>query len=147
MLFQRIDKGQAERVFSYFYNVSGGTITQGYAAQWDTGTTDGVRVTTPTTAGLSLFVGIAVADVANSAYGKFQVYGYRASAYVINSYTTDVTAGDILVPVNGQGYLAKSAVGDGKSGFAYFADSAFGSVTQTTLAAAVNGKKIFLRCL
>jgi hypothetical protein len=142
MLFQRINRSDAETVFSIFYNVAGATITANYPAVWDVSSPDGVAVSKPATATLSLIVGIATADIADSAYGKFQLYGYRSSAYVTNDTSVAIAAGDILIPVNAQWYLARSGASDGKSGFVYAAQS---FATGATPAAA--NKKVFIRCL
>lgn len=142
MLFQRINREDAETVFAIFYNVSAATITANYPAVWDTATADGIRVTKPATATLSLLVGVATADVSDSSYGKFQIYGYRSSAFVTNDTSVAIAAGDILIPVNAQWYLARSAASDGKSGFIY-AGQAF--ATATTPAAA--NKNAFIRCM
>lgn len=125
-----------------FYNVAGATITAGYPAVFDISTADGVRVSKPATATLSLVVGIAVESIADSAYGKFQLYGYRSQANITNDTSVAVAAGDILIPVNAQWYLARSAASDGKSGFIYAAEA---FATAATPAAA--NKKTFLRCL
>ena len=142
MMFQRIQREDAEHVFSVFYNVAGATITANYPAVWDVSSPDGVAVSKPATATLSLLVGIATADIADSAYGKFQLYGYRASAYMTNDTSQAIAAGNILIPVNDQWYLDYSAASDGKSGFIY-AGEAF--ATGATPAAA--NKKCFIRCL
>lgn len=142
MLFQRINRSDAERIFAVFYNVAGATITAGYPAVFDISTADGVRVSKPASATLSLVVGIAVESIADSAYGKFQLYGYRSQANITNDTSVAVAAGDILIAVNAQWYLARSAASDGKSGFVYAAEA---FATATTPAAA--NKKTFLRCL
>ena len=142
MLFQRINRSDAERVFSIFYNVAGASITAGYNAVWDISSPDGVAVSKPATATLSCIVGIAVETVADSAYGKFQVYGYRSQAYLTNDTSQAVAAGDIMIPVNAQWYLDWSAASDGKSGFVYAAEA---FATATTPAAA--NKKAFIRAL
>ena len=144
MLFQRINREDAEKVFSMFFNVAGATITANYPAVWDITATqiDGVRVSKPATATLSLLVGVANRDIVDSAYGLFQQYGYRASGFVTNDTSQAVAAGDILIPVNAQWYLARSAASDGKTGFLY-AGEAF--ATATTPAAA--NKKVFIRAL
>ena len=142
MLLQRINRSDAERVFAVFYNVAGATITAGYPAVFDISTADGVRVSKPASATLSLVVGIAVESIADSAYGKFQLYGYRSQANITNDTSVAVAAGDILIPVNAQWYLARSAASDGKSGFVYAAEA---FATAATPAAA--NKKTFLRCL
>lgn len=145
MRFERVNYSDAEKVFAVFYNVSAATITAGYPACWDVSTCDGIRVTKPATANLSLVVGLAAENIANSTYGKFQVYGYNSSGLVINATAQDVTAGNIIVPVNAQWYLNYSAASDGKSGF-LLAGETYASVTQTTLSAAA-AKKVLIRCL
>jgi hypothetical protein len=145
MRFQRINYNDAEKVFAVFYNVAGATITSGYPACWDTSTADGIRVTKPATANLSLVVGLAAENIADSAYGKFQVYGYNSGGLVINATAQTLAAGDILVPVNAQWYLNFSAASNGLSGF-LIAGESYASVTQTTLSASA-AKKVFIRCL
>lgn len=143
MLFQRIQREDAEKVFTIVYNVAGATITANYPTVWDIGASvDGLRVSKPATATLSLFVGVATADIADSAYGKVQNYGYKASAFITNDTSVAVAAGDILIPVNAQWYLARSAASDGKSGFIYAAEA---FATATTPAAA--NKKVLIRAL
>ena len=56
-------------------------------------------VTKPASATLSLFAGIANEDIADSAYGLLQAYGYRSAGYVINGVTA-IAAGNILIPEN-----------------------------------------------
>lgn len=142
MIFPRITRGNVERVFALFFNVAGATITANYPAVWDIATADGVRVSKPATATLSLLAGVANRDIADSAYGLFQVYGYRASGFVTNDTSQAIAAGDILIPVNAQWYLARSAASDGKTGFMYAGES---FATATTPAAA--NKKVFVRAL
>lgn len=142
MLFQRINREDAEKVFSIFYNVAGATITANYPAVWDVSTADGIRVSKPATATLGLFVGLANRDVADSAYGLFQQYGYRASAFVTQGTSVAVTAGNPLKLVAAQWYLTDAAVGDGLAGFIYAAEA---FATATTPAATT--KKVFIRAL
>jgi hypothetical protein len=142
MLFQRINREDAERVFAIFYNVAGAVMTANYPAVWDVSSPDGVAVSKPATATLSLLVGVATENIADSSYGKFQLYGYRSSALVTNDTSVAVAAGDILIPVNAQWHLARSGASDGKSGFLYAAEA---FATATTPAAA--NKKVFIRAL
>jgi hypothetical protein len=137
------NRSDAETVFAIFYNVAGATITSGYPAVWDVSSPDGVRVTQPATETLSLLVGISTQDIADSAYGKFQVYGYKASAYVTNATSVTVTAGHVLIPVAGAWYLTKSATGTGKDGMCYAGET---YAANTSVTAGAN-KKVFLRCL
>jgi hypothetical protein len=142
LMFQRINRSDAEQIFAAVYNVTGATQTAGYALVLDTSTFDGLRVTKPATATLSLFMGVANKDIADSSYGIAQIYGYRASAFVTNDTSQAIAAGDILIPVNAQSYLTRSAASDGKSGFAIAGQS---FATATTPAAA--NKNVFLRGL
>src|SRR5712692_8258021 len=84
--------------------------------------------------------GLANKDIADSSYGLFQNYGYRSSGFVTNGTSQAISAGDILIPVNAQNYLAWSAASDGKSGFIYAGES---FATATTPAAVT--KKVFIR--
>jgi hypothetical protein len=148
MQFARINLSSAERVFQIVYNTAGATVTANYPVVWDqSSTADGVRVTKPATANLSLLVGIATADITDSTYGKVQCYGYRSSAFITTDTSQAVNNGDILIPVNNQWYLTRSAASDGKSGFVY-AVGGSGTIafaTQTTPAAA--NKPVLIRCL
>jgi hypothetical protein len=144
MLFQRINRSDAETVFTIVFNISAATVTAGYPVVWDITSPDGVSVSKPAGATLSCLVGIAVSDIANSAYGKVQVYGYKASANVVNNVTTAIAAGNLLIPVDASWNLAYGAASDGKSGLIYAAES-YATATTTLLAAA--SKKIFIRCL
>jgi hypothetical protein len=143
VLFQRINRSDAERVFMVAQAVSGGTITAGYPVVWDiSASVDGVRVTQAATATLSLLVGIAVDTILNSAYGRIQVYGLQTQANVTNDTSQAIAAGDILKAVNAQNYLTRSGASDGTTGFVYAAAAV---ATATTPAAA--GVKVFLRAM
>lgn len=145
MLFQRVQRSDAETVYQIVYNISGSSavITAGYPCVWSIASTvDGLAVSKPATATLSCIVGIAVTDIANSAYGKVQCYGYKASALVTNDTSVAVAAGDILIPVNAQWYMARSGAGDGMTGLVLAAEAFATAATP----AAVN-QKVFIRCL
>jgi len=143
MIFNAFQRDDDDAVFTIVRNVSGAARAVGDAVVWDiSASVDGVRVTQPATATLSLFRGILVEALADSAYGKCQVHGYNASAYVTNSTNTAIAAGDILVPANAKDGLAYSAASDGKTGFV-FAAEAF--ATATTPAEAL--KKVLIRAL
>jgi hypothetical protein len=148
MLFQRVNRTDAEKVFVIVYNASGGAFTAGQAMEYDTGTSaDGIRVTTPSTAGLSAFAGLAASGIANGAYGLAQVYGYTASASVKPDVTTALVAGKILLPVNASADLSCAGSGgiaaaDGKSGFIIALQT---NTTMTTPVASAH--KVFIRAL
>lgn len=143
MLIQRLSSDSQELVFSVVKNVSGSTLSAGASVVYELGTNlDGVRVTTPATATLSAFAGVTIESVANNAKGRVRLYSYQAEAYVTNDTSVAIAAGDILIPVNGQTFLGRSAASDGKTGFV-IAGEAF--ATATTPAVAL--KKVLLRAL
>ena len=148
MLFQRVNRTDAEKVFVVVYNASGGAFTTGQVLQWDVGASaDGIRVTTPATAGLSAFAGLASAGIANAAYGLAQVYGYTASASLAPDITTALVAGSILLPINASADLSGNAAtgwdaSDGKTGFLIAMQT---NTTMTTPVASAH--KVFIRAL
>ncbi len=148
MLFQRVNRTDAEKVFVAVYNASGGAFSVGQALQWDVGTSaDGIRVTTPATAGLSAFAGLAQGAIANGTYGLAQVYGYNSTASVKPDITTALAAGKILLPKDGSADLscdgaAGIAAADGKTGFIIAMQT---NTTMTTPTASAH--KVFIRAL
>jgi len=66
MLFKRISRTEAEKVYIVVQNVSGGTLTAGYSCCFDLTSVDGVRVTQPATGFLQAYAGVADADIAGS---------------------------------------------------------------------------------
>lgn len=148
MIFQRINRTDAEKVFVVVYNASGGNFTVGQTMVWDCGVSaDGIRVTTPAAATLSAFAGLAQAAIANGAYGLAQVYGYSSTASVKPDVTTALAAGKILIPKDGSADLscdgaAGIASADGKTGFIIAMQT---NTTMTTPAASAH--KVFIRAL
>ncbi len=141
MVFQRINKNTAEKAYALYKNVQAVAADVGDAVVLDTATFDGVRITQPVTATLSLFIGIVARAIAVNAIGLVQLHGY-ASALVTNNTSVAIAAGEILVPVTAVDYLARSGASDGKSGFVIAGEAV---ATATTAVAAL--KKVFLRGL
>lgn len=149
MRFQRINAEDADRVFVAIKNVSTETLSKGYTVVWDTTTPDGVRVTKPATATLSLFAGVITGARGNATtilvngFGEAQAYGYLGNAQIINNTSAagSPAAGDILIPTNAQWYLTRSAASDGKTGFVF---SATAVATGTTVAVT---SSVFIRAL
>lgn len=142
MLFKRISRASPEVVFVVAKNAAGATITQGYAANWDTGASaDGIRITQSATASLQAFAGIADADIANGDYGLIQVYGYRSSVRIYSS-TGSSAAGDNLGTVNAQwGLTPAASVGTSKA-FGFLCAAVAGSSSSqylTNAAAFIRG--------
>lgn len=144
MLFKRVSRNAAEQVFVVVKNVSGGVMTAGYWAIWDTGAScDGVRVTKQGSATLGAVAGVADADMADNAYGLIQVYGYRSSAYIYSSTGTSAV-GDILFPVASEWgmspYLYAQTV---TKGFGFLCEAVAASSSSQFHTTA----KVFIRCL
>jgi hypothetical protein len=142
MIWQKINRSSADKVFVVAQNVSGGTLVANSCAVYDvSASADGVRATTPVTSTLSSVIGIWATAVVDSAFAAVQAYGFRATTSCINHTSTPVVAGDIMIPVTGVGYLARSAAADGKSGF-----FTAGFAIATGSATGVNAP-IFIKCL
>jgi len=144
MLFQRINRSDAEKVFIICQNVSGSTMTAGYSCVFDTGASvDGVRVTKASTDDLQAFAGVADADIANNAYGKIQIYGYRSSAYIYSSAGDSPTGSNLSVVATEWGLTPATTLGTSKAfGFLCEAVSSSAASSQYHLTA-----KVFIRAL
>ena len=99
MLFQRINRTDAEKIFMIVQNVSGSTATQGYNVVLDvSASVDGVRVPQASSTDRPAYSGCADSDIADDAYGLVQVYGYRTDLFIYSSAGSSV-AGDNLTVV------------------------------------------------
>lgn len=148
MLFKRISRSSAETVFIVAKNVSGSTLTAGYSCVFDTGgSVDGVRVTQASTTDLSAYAGVADNDIANSAYGLLQVYGYRSAIYVKRSTgASTLASGTSLLPVGNVWSLTDQATSPGTSKPFAFLCEAIADSTNTSSAWSANFKG-FIRAL
>jgi hypothetical protein len=146
MLIPHVVQTEADKVFVNILNNQASSVTDGDAVGWNTSTPDGVRTTQPTTATLSLFVGLANGTIAASAYGLAQAYGYKSTASVTNTTNTPIVAGDLLVPTNAADYLTRSGAGNATmSGGAFVYAAA--AVTTATTPGLVTAGGVFLRAL
>ena len=143
MLFKRISRTDAEKMYIVVQNVSGSTMTQGYSCVFDVSASiDGVRVTQASSTDLQAYAGVADADIANSGYGLIQVYGYR-SAVSIYSSAGSSAAGDVLFPVADQWGIKPAATATTKH-FAFLCEAITASASSSTY----NCKaKAFIRAL
>jgi len=145
MIFKRVTRTTAEQIFMVVQNVSGGTITAGYACAFDLTSPDGVRVTQPATAFLQAFAGVADADIANSGYGLVQVYGYRSSAYISRSSEKATAGGVELEVLTGNWGLSPvgGAISSGQTkAFAFLCEAVTSSASASYTTA-----KVFIRAL
>ena len=101
MIFQRINRGDPEKVFVVVMNsYSTAAITVGQGVIWDFATdADGISVTRPTAratnAGLAAAGVVATASIAAGGYGLVQVYGYHSAVRVrtVTGGSPAITAG------------------------------------------------------
>ena len=110
MLFKRLNRTDAERVFSVFKaneaNISADDVV---ALELTAASLDGVNIAQPVAASLFATVGIADAAIANGAYGLVQIYGYRSTSRVLQT-GTSLTAGlTVLVPTASADHLSSGA--------------------------------------
>jgi len=145
MLFKRLNRTDAERVFAVFQaneaNISADDVV---ALELTAASVDGVKITQPVTASLAAVVGIVDAAIANGAYGLVQIYGYRSTSRVLQT-GTSLTAGlTILAPVNAADYLSSGATVP--AGYL----PAFVLLNSAQSAAGANSttsNKVFIRCM
>lgn len=134
-MFRRRDvRESAETGYLELYNTSSVlTIPKGGAVVWDyiTGGYEGWGVMQPTAATLALLAGLADEDILPAAFGRVQVRGYQSVGLVINDTVTAIAKGDILVPVAGQFYLARSAAGSAIASLVLSADTYAANAVQT----------------
>jgi hypothetical protein len=145
MLFQQLNRSDAEKVFISVRNTSGGTLSAGVPVFFEhDAVTDGNAVSQASaTEQFCLFAGITDASMADDAYGLAQVYGYRQSAYV-SAASAGCEVGLALIPVAGQDYLTDST-SSGRH------DWNFVNLMETVGAAAANSTvknwNVFIRAL
>lgn len=145
MLFQRLNRSDPEKVFIVVKNsYSTAAITVGQAVAWDyTTDADGVGVTQPTTALITMPCGIVeYASIAAGDYGLVQVYGHNANALVDG--TTGVGVGTRLRLTNASFALSHMTTALDTFGTACSFTFVSGQVYTTGAAAA---KKCFIRAL
>lgn len=143
MLFQRINRGSPEQVFVIYKNVSGSTITAGYAAVLDVGANvDGVRVTQASSTDLQGFIGVADEDIVNNDFGRFLAYGYRSSGYIYSSTGSSVAGDELTVVADEWGLTPQATSGDAKS-FGFLCEAVAGSSSSQYHTTA----KVFIRAL
>ena len=132
MLFQKLNRKDAEKVFIPVLNQEGATITAGLPVAFAPGvSTDGISaVVCNAAADFPGFLGIAVQDIANNDYGLVQIAGYVGSVLLSNAGTSiTINNGDPLVPAPAGMYSAAPTFAN--SGFRWVA----AGVTKTVSAA------------
>ena len=101
MIFQRINRTNAERIFVVMKaneaNVDADDVVQ---LELTAASVDGINVVEMNANELNALVGVADAAIANGAYGLVQTYGYRSTSKVLKS-GSSFALGQALVPVGG----------------------------------------------
>lgn len=113
MQLQQINRDDAEKIFLSIQNISGDTISGNYAVNLacDGSSVDGIGAIAPVAASFPGWVGVADADIADTGYGRSQIWGYRDSVLISHEGTSvTVTIGDCLHLVTGQFGLNTSTV-------------------------------------
>jgi hypothetical protein len=110
MLFQRMNRGDPERIFMVMLNNEGAALEKDSCVQleMDSASVDGVRMRAPDTGNLFAFIGVVDAAIANGDYGLVQTYGYRSTSKLLTT-DTSIATGAPLIPVAGQVYFASVA--------------------------------------
>ena len=112
MLFQKLNRSDADRVFIICRNTSGASLAANIPVYFETdAVSDGNAISQMAAqvseVGTNLFAGINDATLADDAYGLVQVYGHRTSAVVSAVVSTySAVPGTRLVGVAGAAYLA-----------------------------------------
>lgn len=142
MLFKRINRSDAERVFIAMQaNAAGIAADDIVCLESTAASVDGVKVIQPATAlqAAHTCVGVADAAIANGSFGLVQIYGYRSTSRIVttdSSYALDIA----LQPTSGQDYFSTKASTAGVTPLAVLLE------THTTSTGTVS-KKIFLRAM
>lgn len=116
MQFQQIDRSDPEKVYAAVYNISGSTLSAGAAAYFVASSGDGISVSGAQSVNKYLFAGIVKDAIANSKYGRVQVYGYCSAYLGLASSAVSVAAGCQLDAVASATYLTAYAPIAGSSG-------------------------------
>jgi hypothetical protein len=116
MLFQQLNRSDAEKVYVICKNVSGATASAHYPVFYDTAHTqgnDGHAISGARTNQKFMFAGIPEAAIADGAHGLVQVYG-KGSAYVL--VTAALAAGDQVIAADSTVHLVNFTPGSASSG-------------------------------
>ncbi len=108
MQFSQLNGGpleDAEKVYAAVRNIAGATLSAGAAAYFVVASPDGISVSNAGTTRKWGFAGILPVALADSAYGRAQVYGITSAYMVLNSSTVSAVPGQQLDVVTSAAYL------------------------------------------
>jgi hypothetical protein len=115
MQFSQLNGGpltDPEKVYAAVRNVSGATMSLGAAAYFIVASPDGISVSNAGTTRKATFAGVLPAALADSAYGRAQVYGICSAYMVLNSTAVSAVPGKQLDAVASADYLKDFTVSD-----------------------------------
>jgi hypothetical protein len=115
MQFQTLNRSDAEKIYAAVYNISGSTLSAGAAAYFVATSGDGISVSGAQTYNKYLFAGIVKSAIADSKYGRVQVYGYCSAYLGLAGSVASVAQGTQLDAVTSQTYLTSYAAIAGSS--------------------------------
>jgi len=143
MLGKSVNRNTPDNHYSVLKNVSGSTVTAGYAVVFDVGANvDGVRVTQASSTDLAAFAGLAKDDVANNAHGLFLRHGYYATGYLYSS-TGSSESGDKLTVAADVWGLTPATTSGSSQGFGFLCEAVSASSSSQYHTTA----KVFIRAL
>lgn len=96
MEFQHINRADPEKVFAPVRNVSGAAISAGAAVYFVVASGDGAAVSNAGTTRKWTFAGILEDALADSSYGRAQVYGICSAYMLLNSSAVSAAPGTQL---------------------------------------------------
>lgn len=145
MIFPRVNRTDAEKVFVIAKNGFATTLTTGYVAAWDfKNDTTGTTVSQPQSATNSAWyaiAGVANTNIGAGDYGLIQVYGiadaYCSSTAVAND---DIEIGQVVGPLTATFKLVSNGLSDGKMGGTFVA-------AQRIVSGTLGTAKVFVRML
>lgn len=145
MLFKRLNRSDAERIFAIFQaNVAGVAANDVVILETNSASVDGVKVI-QAGAGITnnATVGIADAAIANGAYGLVQIYGYRSTSRIELSGATLALGSPLGVKPSSDVLLTVASVSP-----AFLPAFVLLETLSSTAAATAEGTaKIFIRCM
>lgn len=141
MLFQRINRSSAEKVFVAVYNADSTALANGDICTWKTGLTEatgaGLHILqSTTTAAMITVAGVAIGEIKIGAYGIIQVYGIHSAVKT----TGTVTAGTHSV-------ITSTTAGTGKASTASGADDTACCIGPCIITASGGRAGVFLRVM
>ncbi len=117
--------GDAEKVYAAVRNVAGATLSAGAAAFFVVTTPDGISVSNcGSKTRKYAFAGVLPVALADSAYGRAQVYGIGSAYMVLSSTAVSAVPGQQLDTVDSAAYLKDFIVSD------YFLSGALSGTAQ-----------------